>query len=186
MNVELILATDRKGGIGKGGRLPWPHCKEDMQRFMKLSKDTICVMGRLTYADIAAAAKERGKTDEQIAEDGILKGRKSIVLSSQDIEFPGAVGMKSLRDAFNEYVDTDERLVVIGGEKLFIQALAWANTIHMTILDRVYECDRFFPITQFEVAGRYTMDVEKTSLSGFEHDAYFATYNRTNPVRITL
>lgn len=185
MNVELMLAVDRQGGIGKDGRLPWPNCKEDMQRFMKLSKDTVCVMGRMTYHDIAAAAKERGKTDEEIAEHGILKGRESVVLSSTQTDFPGAVGMMALRNVFNKYVETDKRIVVIGGEKLFIQALTWANTIHVTVFDQQYACDRYFPVNVLQ-SGAFRMEAEKITLSELEHEAYFATYHRINPVAITL
>lgn len=184
MNVELILAVDRQGGIGKDGRLPWPHCKEDMKRFMSLSKDAVSVMGRMTYTDIAEAAKERGKTEEDIAKDGILKGREAIVLSSTVDEFAGAVGMKSLREVFNKYRETDKRIVVIGGEKLFIQALTWANVIHLTVFDKVFNCDRTFPVESLN-PDAFVTTVEKITPEGFDCDAYFTTYTRRQPVIIT-
>lgn len=185
MNVEMILAADRNGGIGKDGRLPWPHCKEDMKRFRELTKDAVVVMGRATHNDILEAAKERGKKEKQIKKDGILKGREAVVLSRTQKEFDGAVGMESLRAVFNKYVETDKRIVVIGGEKLFIQALTWANTVHVTVMDAVFSCDRHFPMHCLTHGG-FTLSAEKITPTESTHDVYFATYTRNNPVAITL
>lgn len=185
MNVEMILATDRQGGLGKEGRLPWPHLKEDMRRFQEITKEAISVMGRITYNDIKAAALERGRTVEDIAEHGILKGRTSIVLSSTLEEVEGASVKKTLRDVFNEYVQTDERIVVIGGEKLFIQAMAWVNVVHHTVIDDVYSCDRFFPVEKL-ASGAFAFEGDKITSEELECNVYFTTYSRRSPVVITL
>ena len=135
MKVELILAMDAGCGIGFEGRLPWPHCPKDMKRFQEITtgEDKIIVMGRHTHSDILAAQKERKRKNKDIKKNGVLKGRTSIVLSSTVDEFHGAVGMKTLRDVFNEYQFTDKTIVVIGGAKLFVEAMAWANTAHLTV-----------------------------------------------------
>lgn len=185
MKLEIVMATDRVGGIGKDGRLPWPHCKEDMKRFQQLTKDVVCVMGSVTYQDILAAATERQRTLDDIKEHGILKGRESVVLSTTRTEFDGAVGMNSLRAVFNAYADTDKRVIVIGGEKLFIQSLTWASVVHVTVIDGQFACDRHFPMDVLTHGG-FTLSVEKIKPSEFECDVYFATYTRNNPVTISL
>lgn len=37
MKVNMILAQDKKNGIGNRGKLPWPLCKDDMSLFKKLT-----------------------------------------------------------------------------------------------------------------------------------------------------
>lgn len=182
MNVEMIFAVDRNGGIGKDGRLPWPHCKADMKRFMDLTKDTICVMGRRTYNDIYAAAKEKKRSDKDIKKKGLLKGRECIVLSSTEDKFDGAVGMKTLRDVFNAYRFTDKRVVVIGGEKLFIQAATWANTVHVSVFENAYSCDRFLPLSAMLDRDFTTTDNATEHSQELGCNVYFLTLSRRDPL----
>ena len=186
MNVEIIFAQDLAGGIGLNGRLPWPHFKPDMKRFQELTtgEDKIVVMGRKTHADILAAAKERGRTNKDIKKKGLLKGRTSVVLSSTQDEFHGAVGMKTLRDVFNEYQLTDKTIVVIGGEKLFVEALSWANTAHVSVFDKHYNCDRHLPTTLFNETDWAITPTEKIAVDGEDCHAYFITFARRNPVNV--
>lgn len=37
--VSLVVATDRKGGIGKDGTLPWPYLKKDLTHFRETTSD---------------------------------------------------------------------------------------------------------------------------------------------------
>lgn len=184
MKVELILAMDAGCGIGFEGRLPWPHCTKDMKRFQEITtgEDKIIVMGRHTHSDILAAQKERKRKNKDIKKNGVLKGRTSIVLSSTVDEFHGAVGMKTLRDVFNEYQFTDKTIVVIGGAKLFVEAMAWANTAHLTVFDKHYMCDRSLPPNLFDGAWAYT-PIEKVEV-GNDVNAYFITCERLEPRRV--
>lgn len=49
MTLGLIVAFDNRFGIGRDGRLPWPHNREDMKRFADLTRDSVVVMGRKTW-----------------------------------------------------------------------------------------------------------------------------------------
>lgn len=182
MKVELILAMDANCGIGFEGRLPWPHCPKDMKRFQELTggDDKIIVMGRHTHSDILTAQKERKRKNKDIKKNGVLKGRSSIVLSSSVGEFHGAVGMKTLRDVFNEYNLTDKTIVVIGGEKLFIEAIAWANTVHLTVFNQRYKCDRFLPVDLFKETEWAATPIESIKVDD-DTNAYFLTYSRREP-----
>lgn len=185
MNVEIILAMDASCGIGFEGRLPWPHCPKDMKRFQEATSgdDKVIVMGRHTHTDILAAQKERKRKNKDIKKNGVLKGRTSIVLSSTVDEFHGASAMKTLRDVFNEYQFTDKTIVVIGGAKLFVEAMAWANTAHVTIFDKHYKCDRSMPATLFSEDTWACQPIEKVEV-GEDVNAYFVTYRRHVPLRI--
>lgn len=185
MKVEIILAMDAGCGIGYEGRLPWPHCPKDMKRFQEITtgEDKVVVMGRHTHTDILAAQKERKRKNKDIKKNGVLKGRTCIVLSSTVDEFHGASAMKTLRDIFNEYQFTDKTIVIIGGAKLFVEAMAWANTAHVTIFDKLYKCDRSLPATLFDESTWACVPQEKVELSD-ETSAYFITFQRRIPLDV--
>lgn len=186
MKVEIIVAQDIAGGIGLEGRLPWPFFQPDMKRFQTLTTgdDKVIVMGRKTHGDILAAQKERGRKIKDIRKKGVLKGRESVVLSTSEDKFDGAKSAKSLRDVFNEYQFTDKTLVVIGGEKLFLEALPWVSTAHVTIFDKHFKCDRYLPTTLFGGEEWAVTPHEKVAFEGEDCHAYFVTFNRKSPVSI--
>jgi dihydrofolate reductase len=99
-----IAAVDRKGAIGKGGKLPW-HYSSDMKFFRETTVGNAVVMGRKTWLTI-------GKP---------LKNRLNIVLSRDtDIEPQESLIVFSDIDSvlsFNKSLSTD--LFVIGGAQIY-------------------------------------------------------------------
>ena len=99
-----IAAVDRKGAIGKGGKLPW-HYSSDMKFFRETTVGNAVVMGRKTWLTI-------GKP---------LKNRLNIVLSRDtDIEPQESLVVFSDIDSvlsFNKSLTTD--LFVIGGAQIY-------------------------------------------------------------------
>lgn len=59
-----IIALNKKGCIGKNGKLPW-RCSDDLKHFKKLTMGKRCVVGRKTYEKLPK-----------------LKGRELLVVSS--------------------------------------------------------------------------------------------------------
>jgi dihydrofolate reductase len=53
-----IVAVDRQGAIGKGGKLPW-HYSADMKHFKETTIGQACVMGRRTWLTLKKPLKER-------------------------------------------------------------------------------------------------------------------------------
>lgn len=143
--LSIAVAVDQNGGFGKDGKIPW-HFKEDFQHFKETTKDSICIMGRKTYEDMLEMVKARQKKKKVIKE--ILPGRKCFVLTRQeDYKAEGAEVVSSLLEAVQNIDEDDTRPVfVLGGEKLFIESLPWVNTLHMTVIQDCYNCDRFFPV----------------------------------------
>ena len=136
--LNIIVALDNKGGFGKDGKLPW-FFKDDFNHFKKITDGHHCIMGRATYEEIKD--KKKGKIEKDI-----LPGRTCWVLSKEEnVEFEGATHAKSLMEAIQQIPDSDT-IFVIGGEKLFIQALARTDYIYVTLIDKDYKCDKFFPI----------------------------------------
>jgi len=142
--LNLIVAIDEMGGFGKGGKIPW-HFAEDFKHFKETTKDSICIMGRRTYTDMLDMVKAKRKSKKEIVE--ILPNRKSIVLTrNADFKPEGATIAASLVEAVQSVEGDNRDIFILGGEKLFIEALPWVSKIYMTIVQDIYNCDRFLPL----------------------------------------
>src|ERR1700704_1785859 len=53
-----IVAVDRNGAIGKGGKLPW-HYSADMKFFRETTTGNACVMGYKTWLTLKKPLKDR-------------------------------------------------------------------------------------------------------------------------------
>ena len=182
--LSIIVAVDQKAGFGKAGKIPW-NFPEDMKHFKEVTTGSICIMGRKTYEDMYNMIKSRGKPDttntenefssspykENSKNDVILSGRESFVVTSDTDYKPfGATAVRSIRSAIQLLDETDNReIFVIGGYRMFIEALAWPNMIYMTIIkNKQYDCDINFPVG---VLNKYRI------IDGKETDElYFVTY----------
>ena len=99
-----IVAVDRNGAIGKGGKLPW-HYSADMKFFKQTTIGNACVMGYNTWLTLKKP----------------LPNRLNIVLSRK-AEIPPQESLVVMRDidsvlAMGKVLTTD--LFVIGGAKVY-------------------------------------------------------------------
>jgi dihydrofolate reductase len=126
--VYLIAAVARNGVIGANGTLPW-HLPEDLKHFKKLTLGHPVIMGRRTWDSLPHA----------------LPGRENIVVTrSADRDMPGASVANSLSSALALCLG-EPVAFVIGGERLFAEALPLADGIVLTEIERDYEGDVYFP-----------------------------------------
>lgn len=174
--LSIIVAVDEEGGFAKEGKIPW-SVPEDMKHFKKITNKHPCIMGRRTYEDMLKMRKERDKKAKRknklIGE--ILPGRKAIVLTTdKDYKAPGATVASGLTPAIQELKEGEE-VFVLGGYRLFIEALNWADKIYMSVIKGRFDCDRFFPLQLLNKHYRIA-DGEKTD------NAYFVTYRRVGKV----
>ena len=173
--MVIVVAVDSQGGFGKNGKIPW-DCPEDFNHFISISKDIgVGVMGRHTYNDLVNMRVERGATMEDINENGVLPDRVTFVVSSKKTEFPGAVRVSNLREARREAKEAGfDRIAVLGGERLYTQAVASAKEVHITVFNGVYNCDVHFPVDF--VSLRY--QVTDTRRLGGDLNPLVITYKR--------
>lgn len=169
--MEIVVALDEHGGFGKDGQIPW-HFKEDLKRFKDLTNGHICIMGRKTYDNMLQMtiereskkkkvlpgikkyleAIERGENDPKQHLSGtikeILPTRECYVITSNPRHFViGATISTGLREVINSLEESDKRKVfVIGGFRLWIEALPWTETVHVTMIEGTYHCDIHFPM----------------------------------------
>jgi dihydrofolate reductase len=99
-----IAAVDRKGAIGKGGKLPW-HYSADMKFFRETTTGHAVVMGRKTWLTIGKPLKNR--LNIVLSRDTNIDPQESLIVFS-DIESVLS---------FNNSLTTD--LFVIGGAQIY-------------------------------------------------------------------
>jgi dihydrofolate reductase len=99
-----IAAVDRKGAIGKGGKLPW-HYPADMKFFRETTTGHAVVMGRKTWLTIGKPLKNR--LNIVLSRDTDIEPQESLIVFS-DIESVLS---------FNKSLTTD--LFVIGGAQIY-------------------------------------------------------------------
>ncbi|HKY32266.1 MAG TPA: dihydrofolate reductase [Candidatus Polarisedimenticolia bacterium] len=132
MTVSLIAAMDPRRVIGLGNRLPW-RLPADLARFKRLTMGHALIMGRRTFESIGRA----------------LPGRRTIVVSRRPGYAPeGVETAASLEEALRraQAIEGDDgEAFVAGGGEIFAAALPLADRMHLTLLDREYEGDAWFP-----------------------------------------
>lgn len=156
MIISLIAAVDERGGIGRGGRLPW-HLSDDLKNFRALTLGHHVLMGRKTYR--SAQGKMPGRKLMVLSRDAGFRADDAITYATLDaaVEAARAAG--------------EEELFVIGGAQIFAQALPLASRFYLT---RVYTdagCDTFFP--EFDMSA-WKLSDQKDFTAGEKNDFGFS------------
>ena len=158
MIISIIVATADNNVIGKGNKMPW-HMPEDLKRFKTLTVNKPVIMGRHTFLSI-------GKP---------LINRTNIIVSSQpSFYIQGCITASSIEDALNK-VSHCEDVFIIGGSRIYNQAMDIAHRIYLTRICAKIDGDTFFPVidnTKFKM-------VEKIDFPSNEKNPYpysFLTY----------
>lgn len=136
--LELVVAADEAGGIGKDGKLPW-RLPGEMAYFKRLTSEArpglrnAVLMGRKTYESIAPKFRP-------------LAGRLNLVLTRGAWAAEGATALHSLDEAIAATTDVDH-LFVIGGGEIYRQALAHpaCARVYLTRVFGRFDCDTFLP-----------------------------------------
>ena len=152
-----IVAVDRNGAIGKGGKLPW-HYSADLKFFKETTTGSACVMGYKTWRTLKKP----------------LPNRVNIVLSRQsEIEPQGSVlVVRDVESVLSLAKDLKGDLFVIGGEQVYRSFLPhierWIVTeVPLTIED----ADAFVPENYLE---RFVL----TESRSLEVDLNVSVYDR--------
>ena len=130
MRIALISALAENFVIGSHNDLPW-HLPDDFRHFKRTTRGHHVIMGRRTW-------ESRGKP---------LPKRTNIVVSSQpDYAAPGAAVVASLDAALALARAADEpEAFVIGGTRLYTEALPLAERLYLTRVHAEVEGDTYFP-----------------------------------------
>ena len=126
--VYLVAAVAANGIIGANGQLPW-RLPEDLAHFKRLTLGHPIIMGRRTWESLGRP----------------LPGRENIVVTgTPGYEAPGAAIAGSLEGALALCIG-EPVAFVIGGSRLFQEALPIAAGLVMTEIQREFRGDTRFP-----------------------------------------
>lgn len=151
VTVSIIAARARNHVIGAGNTIPW-HIPDDFKHFKRTTMGKPLVMGRKTFESIG------GKP---------LPGRPHIVVTRQADMPPmdHVTYVSSLETAIEMAKkiawDTGmDEIFIAGGAQIYTAAMALTDRLYLTIIDRDFEGDAFFPPID-------SQDWTETSRSGF-------------------
>ena len=127
--INIIAAVARNRAIGFENKLIY-WLPNDLKRFKALTTGHTIIMGRNTYLSLPK---------------GALPNRRNVVLSRTVGELPGCDVYTSLEEALRS-CQTDEEVFIIGGARVYEQALPLADRLCLTEVDDTpQDADAFFP-----------------------------------------
>ena len=127
--ISIIAAVAKNRAIGFKNKLIY-WLPNDLKRFKALTTGHTIVMGRKTFESLPK---------------GALPNRRNVVLSRTTKELPGCDVYPTL-DAALKSCKPDEDVYIIGGARVYEQAIGMADRLCLTEVDDTpAEADAFFP-----------------------------------------
>ena len=129
MTINIIAAVAKNRAIGFENKLIY-WLPNDLKRFKALTTGHTIIMGRNTYLSLPK---------------GALPNRRNVVLSSTISELPGCDVYPTLEAALKSCA-ADEDIYIIGGARVYEQAISMADRLCLTEVDDTpAQADAFFP-----------------------------------------
>lgn len=154
-DISIICAKDKNNGIGKDGTLLW-HIPKDLKWMKQHTINHTIIMGKNTFQDILKYTKNNP-----------LPNRRNIILSTNpNPKWPNNIEYYSNIETLFENIAKDEKLFILGGEKIFELFLPYAKTLILTEVEMICEADTFFPqINEYNYTETFS---QKEEDNGFE------------------
>src|SRR5687767_5938745 len=144
--IIAIVAVDRNGAIGKGGKLPW-HYSADMKFFKETTTGNACVMGYKTWLTLKKPLPNR--LNIVLSRTANIEPQESVVIA-RDVDWVLAMEKELTTDLF-----------VIGGEQVYRAFLPHIDKWLVTEVPLEVEgADTFVPegyLDGFERTGSQTL-----------------------------
>lgn len=132
-NISIIVAVTKDFAIGKNNDL-LVSIPGDLKRFREITTGHSIIMGRNTLLSLPKWP---------------LPNRRSIVISDKsEDQFEGCEMADSIEAAV-ELVKGESEAFVIGGGMVYKQFYPIASKLYLTIVDKSYDADTFFPTVDF-------------------------------------
>lgn len=128
-NIALIAAMDKHHVIGKDNEMPW-HLPDDLKFFKTNTTGKTVIMGRKTFESIGAKP---------------LPNRRNLIISRNPAYAASGAEVFSSVEAALVTCDATSEIIIMGGGQLYLQMLAYANKLYVTMVDAQVEGDTVFP-----------------------------------------
>jgi dihydrofolate reductase len=135
MQISILVAVSENNVIGYKNKIPW-HLPGDLKRFKDLTMGHWILMGRKTFESIGKALP--GRTN------AVITGNSEYIASGCKI-------FASIKEAVACARENGESEVfIIGGEKIYQEALPLCKRIYLTRVQAQIEGDVFFPSVEWK------------------------------------
>lgn len=128
--LSIIAAVARNNALGRDNKMPW-HLPNDLKRFRKITSGHTIIMGRKTFLSLPNLLPNRYHI--------VLTRDKSFQVKASNVKIVHSIA------ELMEIIDKQEENFVIGGGEIYTQLLPYAQKLYLTLIDKEYEADTFFP-----------------------------------------
>ena len=136
--ITAIFAVDDTGGMGLNGKLPWPRNVDDMKWFKHLTTNQIVVMGKSTWDSVDMPTP--------------LPNRKNVVFTNSPLNISGVDEISgNVSDALHKLKEQNavQRIFVIGGANVLLQAKSALQCVYITKIPGDYKCNTTLNLAEF-------------------------------------
>lgn len=140
MKISLIAAIGKNRELGKDNKLLWDIPK-DLKRFREITKGHPIIMGRKTFESIGKVLPNR----TNIIVSQKLKVRSQNYKSKLESEVPLIANSMEQAIDFARKSEGSEEIFIIGGGQVYKEAIKIAEKLYLTIVDKEFDADTFFP-----------------------------------------
>lgn len=136
-HLSLIVAKSLNGVIGIDGDLPW-HLSSDLQFFKRTTLGKPVLMGRVTWESLPFPLP--GRPNLVLTRDRSYKAKDAEVFHD----------LTSMIGRGHELAGTTgaDEVMLIGGAKVYLEALKYVTRMYITEVDVMIEGDAHFPAIQ--------------------------------------
>jgi dihydrofolate reductase len=140
MDYELIAAMSDDYVIGYNHQMPW-HIPEDLKFFKRMTLNSIIVMGRKTFDSFPS---------------GPLPNRIHLVITKTPDLYANKENViyctyEDVTRAIDHYRATGQKVFIIGGAEIYKLFLDSCAVLHITLIDKSFFGDTYFPYTLDEL-----------------------------------
>lgn len=138
MILTQIAAMAKNRVIGINGKLPW-DLPEDMKFFRETTMGHIMIMGRKTFESMPGVLPKRFHIVITRSKDFKFEHKNVLIVDSIESAIQAAKQQIHLEPAWGDEV------FIIGGGEIFKQAMNFSDKLYLTIIDKEFSGDSFFP-----------------------------------------
>lgn len=134
---DLICCMARNRVIGANGQIPW-HFSIDMRHFARVTAGRPLIMGRRTAESLPGPLP--GRQGIVVMESDYMESLWHVLTFWRAHSFQQALAIVRFHDCYRNI-----NPIVIGGARLYREAIEGCQHMFLTTIDRDYEGDTYFP-----------------------------------------
>ncbi|MCC6598029.1 MAG: dihydrofolate reductase [Alphaproteobacteria bacterium] len=154
-----IVAIAENCAIGRDNGMIW-HLPEDLRHFKRTTMGRPVIMGRKSYESLGKPLPGRPNVVVSRAFETLEIGAPSKIFTEMEGVQPGGTGSSALDEGPFLYPSVEagieaaqkmavdlgvDEVFITGGGQIYAQTLPLTQRLYLTVLERSYEGDTFFP-----------------------------------------